>query len=119
MRRLMPGLCLTLAAAALGHAQTFEAASIRVVKPSEGQRGPSRIEPTPGNLSMHNVGMAELLMWAYKVGRPRVANPQIVITVTDRFDVVGKAAGPANSDELHIMLQALLAERFKLSTHFE
>jgi uncharacterized protein (TIGR03435 family) len=118
MRKLICRTSLVLVVAALGLGQTFEVASIKVVPPS-GPRGPVRIEPTPGNLAMRNVGMGELISWAYKVGPPRVSNPQVIMTVNDRFDVIAKAAGPATTDEMRVMLQALLAERFKLATHLE
>ena len=38
---------------------------------------------------------------------------------SETYDIVAKAAGPAKSDELRILLQRLLAERFKLATHRE
>jgi uncharacterized protein (TIGR03435 family) len=118
MRKLICRTSLVLVVAALGHSQTFEVASIKVVPPSA-PRGPVRIEPTPGNLVMRYVGIGELVSWAYKVGPPRVSNPQVLMDSRDRFDVIAKAAGPATTDEMRVMLQALLTERFKLAAHFE
>jgi uncharacterized protein (TIGR03435 family) len=37
----------------------------------------------------------------------------------DRFDVAAKADSPASVDQLRLMLQALLADRFKLVIHVE
>jgi uncharacterized protein (TIGR03435 family) len=121
MRKLISGTCLGLAVAVLGCGQTFEVASFKVLPPANNgeRRSATIIEPTPGNLTMRNVGMGELIMWAYKVGRAQVSNPQVAMAVTDRFDITAKAAGPAKSDELRVMLQALLAERLKLVTHRE
>jgi uncharacterized protein (TIGR03435 family) len=107
--------------AALTYGQTFEVASIKVLPPgSPGERrDPISIEPTTGNLAMRNVGIGELIMWAFKTGPGQITNVETARAVTDRFDIIAKAAGPAKSDELRIMLQNLLAERFKLATHRE
>src|SRR5438105_7164301 len=82
MRRLIPGAWLMVALAALADGQTFEVASIKVAPAGENGRGPSRIEPTPGNLAMRNVGMGQLIFWAYKIGPARVSNQQLVMGVT-------------------------------------
>jgi uncharacterized protein (TIGR03435 family) len=121
MRHLISGPCLLLAWAALAYTQTFEVASLKVLPPvNDGdRRTPPSIEPTTGNLAMRNVGMPELIMWAYKVGRAQVSNPEVAMAVTGRFDIIAKAAGPAKTDEMRVMLQALLAERFKMATHRE
>jgi uncharacterized protein (TIGR03435 family) len=121
MRQLHPIVCSALLTAAFAHGQSFEVASVKVLPPpnSGERRAPSSIEPATGNLVMRNVGMGELIMWAFKIGRVQVSNPQLAMAVTDRFDIIAKAAGPAKTDELRIMLQSLLAERFKLATHRE
>jgi uncharacterized protein (TIGR03435 family) len=121
MRQLIPGTWLALALTATCYSQTFEVASLKVLPPTNpgDRRSPVSIEPTTGNLVMRNVGMAELIMWSFKVGRAQVSNPQVAMAVTDRFDIIAKASGPAKSDELRVMLQALLAERFKMVVHRE
>jgi uncharacterized protein (TIGR03435 family) len=103
------------------YSQGFEVASIKVLPPPNtgDRRSPPSVEPTPGNLVMRNVGIADLIMWAYKIGRAQVANPEAAMAVIDRFDITAKAAGPAKTDEMRIMLQALMAERFKMATHRE
>ena len=35
-------------------------------------------------------------------------------TITERFDINARAAGPITADERRLMMQALLADRFKL-----
>jgi uncharacterized protein (TIGR03435 family) len=107
--------------AVMTYGQAFEAASIKVLPPgnSGDRRSPPVIEPTPGNLAMRNVGIGELVMWAFKIGPAQITNVQTAMTVTDRFDINAKASGPAKTDELRVMLQNLLAERFKLVTHRE
>jgi uncharacterized protein (TIGR03435 family) len=120
MQRLMTVALPLLALTSLTYSQTFEVASFKVRPPANpGESVPTTVEPTPGNLVMRNVGMGQLIMWAFKVGRAQVSNPEVAMAVTDRFDIIAKAAGPAKSDELRVMLQNLLAERLKLKTHRE
>jgi uncharacterized protein (TIGR03435 family) len=38
---------------------------------------------------------------------------------TDRFDIQARAAGTPTKDQMRLMMQALLADRFKLAVHFE
>src|SRR5262249_18810235 len=104
-RRFLSAPWLVLALTALGYGQTFEVASLKVLPPANSgdRRTPPSIEPTTGNLAMRNVGMGELIMWAYKVGRAQVSNPEVAMAITDRFDIIAKAAGPAKTDELRLM----------------
>ena len=121
MRQITPVTCLMLALGALSYAQTFEVASVRVLPPANpgDRRNPPAIEPTPGNLVMRNVGIGELMMWSFKIGPGMVSNIQTANVVTDRFDVTAKAAGPASTDEMRVMMQNLMKERFKLAYHRE
>jgi len=121
MRQLVPATCLILALGAASYAQTFEVASIRVLPPSNPgeRRSPSSIEPTPGNLVMRNVGIGELMMWSFKIGPGMVANIQATNVVTDRFDLTAKAGRAASTDEMRVMLQNLMKERFRLAYHRE
>lgn len=48
------------------------------------------------------------------MGRPGEPNLD-----ADRFDLNAKAEGPASTEQLRLMLQALLGERFKLAVHTE
>src|SRR5262245_18332775 len=98
MHQYTPGTCLVLVSGAVAGAQTFEVASIKVLPPGNpgDRRDPPKIEPTPGNLVMRGVGIGELVMWSFKVGRSQVSNPEYAMQqVTDRFDIIAKAAGPA------------------------
>lgn len=121
MRQVVPVSCLMLALGALSWAQTFEVASIRVLPPTNqgDRRSPPAIEPTPGNLVMRNVGIGELMMWSFKIGPGQVSNIQTAMAVTDRFDITAKAASAVGTDELRLMMQNLMKERFKLAYHRE
>jgi len=117
MRELVQGTCLLVVVAVAGYSQSFEVATVKLL-PSTERRNGADIKTSPGNLSMRSVPMPAILMWAFKVGRGQVMNPEAV-SGGDFYEIVAKAAGPVTSDEMRIMLQALLVDRFKLKTHRE
>jgi uncharacterized protein (TIGR03435 family) len=95
----------------------FEVASVQPVDP--GKPDAHAIEPYPGGLRMRSLNVIGLLMWAYQI---KVANqisggPDWVHT--QDFDITAKAAEPVSTHQLRLMLQSLLAERFKLVLHRE
>jgi uncharacterized protein (TIGR03435 family) len=96
----------------------FDAASIRSSQggKGEGSRRES-IQANPGSINMRNVSLKSAIRWAYHVMDYQINGPDWL--GFERFDIVAKAAGPAPESELRTMLQALLAERFKLALHKE
>jgi uncharacterized protein (TIGR03435 family) len=73
------------------------------------------ITTTPGNLTMRNVTLATSIHWAYHLNTYQISGPDSISA--DRFDIMAKAASPASESDLRLMLQALLADRFKLTLH--
>ena len=124
-------LAAILVLGALGHAQSptpaFEVASIRPNKiGGEGRRPPFPFSPpgaegtisaSPGTLSMRDVTLNSCIKWAYRVQESQVSGPDWL--GTNRFDVIAKTAVPVPESQLRVMLQALLADRFKVALHRE
>ena len=111
-------LALALASACAG--QTFEVATIKVSQIfRQGGEGSRRvdIQAVPGSVTMRNIAMQHAMIWAYKVSPWQIGNSPG--GDSDRYDILAKAAGPAKVDEMRVMMQALLAERFKLALHRE
>jgi len=88
----------------------FDVASIRV-----GQPGKETIEFVPGSLTMRNVRLTACIRWAYSVTEQQISGPGWLNDVW--FDITAKSEAPAKETDLRLMLQALLAERFKLTLH--
>ena len=103
--------------AAVCQAQTFEVATIRMVDPSEPRGGRPDVKAVPGSVTMRNTGLGYALAWAYKIGPAHFNNIQAL--QQEHYDITAKAAGPATTDEMRVMMRALLAERFKLQLHRE
>jgi uncharacterized protein (TIGR03435 family) len=64
---------------------------------------------------MRNIGLKEAIQWAYNVEFYQVEGPAWMGAT--RFDIVAKAAGPATDDDMRVMAQRLLEERFGLAFH--
>lgn len=73
------------------------------------------VQPTPDSLTMRNVSLKGALRWAYHVNYAQVQGPAWLDG--DRFDISARAGEPVNDDQLRVMLQALLADRFKMEVH--
>jgi uncharacterized protein (TIGR03435 family) len=95
----------------------FEVAS---VKPHAGPRSGEgarrdRVTVEPGRLTMINVTLRRSIQSAYEVQEYQVSGPGWLDE--DRYDISAKSADAVPEKELHLMLQRLLAERFKLEFH--
>jgi uncharacterized protein (TIGR03435 family) len=93
---------------------SFEVADVKINKSGETRMAVDF--QGGGKLSMHNVPMKVLIMFAYHV-RAEAVEGWPGWFESDRFDVVAKAAQTTPPDDLRRMLQTLLAERFKLVVH--
>ena len=79
--------------------------------------------PTGGLLASKNYSLITYLMFAYKLSSYQI---QVLFPLlpkwanADRYDIEARAPIPNPSkDQFRLMMQALLADRFKLATHYE
>src|SRR5262249_55171186 len=111
-------ICLLLAVTTIASAQVaFEVASIKLTAPNYG--GSSAAAPASGNtLSLKGMSLKQLIQLAYTLPSDFVSGgPSWVDSV--RYDIEAKAEGKASQQERLEMLKTLLAERFKLTFHYE
>lgn len=104
----------------LGRAQSqskpvLEAASVKVARTADLPDDREDIQTSPGTLTMRRVSLKSCIQWAYRVNGFQISGPSWL--ASDRFDITAKVASPAKDDQLRLMLQTLLAERFKLVLH--
>ncbi len=71
---------------------------------------------TGGRYELHTATMVDLIRIAYGVDAPNVAGGPGWLD-TDRFDVIAKTPADATPETVQLMLQSLLADRFKLVVH--
>jgi uncharacterized protein (TIGR03435 family) len=95
----------------------FEVASIR---PNHSGSTSSDVGPPVGDhFSAINIYVRALIWIAYGVQDFRISGAPDW-TETERFDITAKADRPSvTTEQYHLMLQALLADRFRLRVHHE
>jgi uncharacterized protein (TIGR03435 family) len=92
----------------------FEVASL---KRNTSGSSSTTMSDRPDGLVMENGTLRNLIFSAYKPqGTQLVGAPG---WLTDRYDLIAKASGPATSEQRAAMLRALLAERLQLRAHYE
>ncbi len=108
----------------------FEVASIRPYITDAAKVGPGVVDAQMPNLSVNesrivnivNLNMQNLVMLAYGVGGAQITNapwrgdPDWTNT---RFSIVAKVPADGNKQDVPLMLQTLLADRFHLAVHRE
>ena len=116
---------------AAGSKMEFEVASVRQDTTPQSRTsvnsniplGPQDMfAPTGGLLSATNWPLTQYIVFAYKLtpNQVRDLEPQLPKWAsTDRFDIQARSSGNPTKDQFRLMMQALLADRFKLAIHFE
>src|ERR1700683_1093094 len=116
--------------AALGQAQaqvadasvTFDVAAVRPARASGGEQACSGGPGTasPGRINYTNCSLQTLLLIAYGVSpnqADRLSGPAWLRT--EMFDIVANVPAGATAEQVPLMLQNLLIERFKLALHHQ
>jgi uncharacterized protein (TIGR03435 family) len=120
------GLVIFTSSAALAQtaepSPTFEVASVKPAAPITGnfirvgmRGGPGSSDP--GQITYNNVTVKNVLMNAYGVKGFQISGPGWLDA--ERYDIVAKLPRGSTKADLMVMLQNLLAERFKLTLHRE
>jgi uncharacterized protein (TIGR03435 family) len=101
---------------------TFEVASIKPSAPQQAGRimmrqrgGPGT--PDPGQYSVEGFPLSRVIQQAYGVQSYQVSGPSWIDS--ERYDIVAKVPSGTTKEQFQVMLQSLLAERFKLVVHQE
>jgi uncharacterized protein (TIGR03435 family) len=94
----------------------FEVAAIR--PNNSGIRGETRFQISPGGVVATNFTLKWLVQRAYGIEEFKIYGGPAWFN-NDRFDVTAKASTEVSGDQLMLMLQALLADRFRLKLHRE
>ena len=119
----MPSHALNQIFGATAQKMTFEVASVKLSKSTDRPTSnvPLSVDdvyaPTGGLFSSTNSPLFAYLRFAYKSS---LATPGLPgWGRTDRFDIEAKAQGNPTKDQFRLMMQSLLADRFKLVLHTE
>jgi uncharacterized protein (TIGR03435 family) len=110
-----------LTVASLAHGQprrlTFDVATIRLSEPGLQNGG---IKPLPGGngYTVKNIPVKLMISLMYRVPMRQISGEPEWVN-NDRYDIEAKTDGSYSTDDLHIMFQNLLADRFNLKFHIE
>lgn len=109
--------------AAAGGKMAFEVAS---VKPTKKPRFPPTIFPldignakTAGGRFSAGFPLVGYVAFAYKLMPAEISTQLPKSFPMDPFDIEARAEGNPTKDQMRLMMQSLLADRFKLRVHFE
>jgi bla regulator protein BlaR1 len=111
---------------AAGRKREFEVASVKpatMFHPPNFAFDNANGKPTGGRLSA-SVTLWSYISFAYKLTASRQQEQAVLAKLpkwfdTDIFQIDARGAGNRTKDEMRLMMQSLLAERFKLAVHFE
>jgi uncharacterized protein (TIGR03435 family) len=114
MKKFLLVIAICLAIESVSFAQVrFDAASIR---PTTDRRDESMVV-NPGGLIYSRLSLRGYIEAAYGVKYYQISGPDWIDS--QLFDISARAEGNHSKDEIMLMLQSLLADRFKLALHRE
>jgi uncharacterized protein (TIGR03435 family) len=101
----------------------FDVASIRLANlNTDDDSSSDRVDISlGGRLTMRSIRLNSCVKWAYGVQDAQIVD-RVGLTaglISERYDIVAQAAGPTSDKNLKLMMQSLLADRFKLVLHRE
>jgi uncharacterized protein (TIGR03435 family) len=94
--------------------------AVALIRPSTAEvpfEHDGKTEISPGTLRMQDVTVATCIKWAYGIQDSQISGPSLLRS--EHYDITAKTDEPVGSDQLKLMMRALLAERFKVSFHHE
>ena len=95
--------------------QVFEVASIK----ANNSTGRNSVQFGPDSLTIIHLPLANILIQAYSLPPEQMSFGPFDTLFEQRYDIVAKAAGRVHRDQIRLMLQSLLADRFHLVVHHE
>jgi uncharacterized protein (TIGR03435 family) len=111
-------LCVLLSICTAGSAsvqRTFNASSIRA---NQTKKDAQELKTSPVTLTIHNLPLNMIIGAAYGIADYQLSGPSWL--KDERFDIIAKTDAPvADDDEMMVLLQRLLADRFRLTLHRE
>lgn len=112
----LAGLAASLRAQPSDPLPSFEVASIKPSNPSA--EGVSIFGDPNGRLNVQNATLKDLIRFSYKLRDFQISGGPKWLEV-DRYDIAAKPEDRAQPEQVLLMMQQLLAERFQLKFHRE
>jgi len=118
---IVAGITAASRLAAQPAAPSFDVASVKPSPPPEGDTYRANLGSTVhGEVRLSNTTLSECLRFAYGISNDsQVSGPDWIKNKDVRFEIDAKAPPDTPREQLLVMLQTLLVERFRLETHRE
>jgi uncharacterized protein (TIGR03435 family) len=116
------GLLALLAAVIVAQTlPSFEVASVKFTTHGrkDGLSRSSQLIPSPGRFTAENSSLDELIRFAYELKDYQMVGPPWLNDDSECFDIEAKGPAGSSQAQVRLMLQALLAGRFRLMVHRE
>ena len=107
---------LSWIAAGQGARPSFEVATIKLSPPDH--VGVQIFTPSPDRFTAMTATLKDLLAFAYNVRKFQISGGPVWLDSSE-YDISAKSEGAATTEQTRLMLQSLLAERFKVAQHHE
>jgi len=118
MMQAVAGTGLILLTSFAAFAQpAFEVASVKPAPPATDNRMRVGMTGDAGRVNFSNVTLIDVVARAYNVKAHQISGPDWL--KSERYDIVATLPSGASRDQMPLMLQSLLADRFKLTLHRE
>jgi uncharacterized protein (TIGR03435 family) len=114
---------------AAGGRMAFDVASIKLTMPGTSTRPNIQLDEMDhyvpsGGLFLADASLEQYVEFAYKIFLAPEQRQALLGTMpkwatTQRFTIRARAAGDPTKDQYRLMMQSLLADRFKMAVHFE
>lgn len=117
---LIPALSWTVAAQPAKQRPKFEVASVREVTADDPDT--DHVPRRSGDqIMMHNAALGKIVAWAYGVPNAeyQLVAPSAEKYLWDSYDIRALPPGSPSDDDLRVMFQTLLEDRFQLRVHWE
>ncbi len=108
---------ILLAASALAFSEEKPAFEVASIKPNVSEGKPGILKPLPDGVTIENVDIRSLISWAWHLPMYQVPSPPWLKPA--RYDILARADRQSPIDQLRLMMQTLLEERFHLAVHLE
>jgi len=116
MKYMNLGLAVAMMGLAWGQTPAFEVASI---KPNHSADHRTMFQMTPGGrLTANNISVKMLMMMAYQIKDNQISGAPGWME-SEHYDISAKPEGSADQEQIRLMMQSLLADRFQLKFHRE
>ena len=115
--KIAAGLQVIISFGAFAQAPAFDVASVKQAPPSQGNFIRTSTRNDPGMVGYSSATLKSLIARAYNVREHQISGPNWL--ASERYDIVAKHPPNTPKYQIPLMMQSLLAERFKLALHRE